>query len=91
MQANRVQHPRGGLAESRGGRTFDWFAREALGNKTSQATEVHKVGEFEAVSKGAAGGKNRVPQAHRADLDGQVNRSSGIHSSDSLAQPKDGR
>jgi len=37
------------------------------------------VGEFEAVTKGSAGGKNRVPQAQRANFYAEVNGASGAH------------
>jgi hypothetical protein len=37
------------------------------------------VGKYDAVTEGSAGYENGIPQAHRADLHGQVNGDCGGH------------
>ena len=37
------------------------------------------MGKFDAVTEGSAGCENGIPQAHRADLHGQVNGDCGGH------------
>ena len=37
------------------------------------------MGEFEAVTKGAAGGENRIPQAQRANFYAEINGAGGSH------------
>ncbi len=37
------------------------------------------MGELEAVTKGTAGGENRIPQAQRANLHAEINRAGGSH------------
>jgi hypothetical protein len=37
------------------------------------------MSEFEAVSEGATGGENRIPEAQRANFYAEVNGTSGSH------------
>jgi hypothetical protein len=37
------------------------------------------VGKLDAITKGSAGYENGIPQAHRADLHGQINGDCGSH------------
>src|SRR5207249_11522731 len=59
--------------------SFDGFAGQALGDEASEAVQVNKVGEFEAVTEGSTGGENRIPQAQRANFYAEVNGASGAH------------
>jgi hypothetical protein len=65
--------------EAWGGGTLDGFAGKALGNEAAKAVQVNEVGKFEAVTEGSAGGKNRVPQAQRANFYAEVNGASRTH------------
>ena len=79
LETDSVEHPgRGGVkAGSRG--AFDRFAGKTLGDEASEAVQVNEVGEFEAVTEGSTGGKNRIPQAQRANFYAEVNGASGAH------------
>src|SRR5882762_1745613 len=52
---------------------------ETLGDEAAEAVQVNEVGEFKAVTKGSAGGENRVPQAQRANFYAEINGASGTH------------
>ena len=79
LEADGIEHPRGGLADSGGGGTFDGFAGKALGNEAAKAVQVHKVGKFEAVTERSTGRENRIPQTQRANFYPEVNGTSGTH------------
>jgi hypothetical protein len=79
LEADGVEHPRGGLAKPGGGGAFDEFAGKTLGNEAAEAVQVYKVGKFEAVTEGSTGRENRIPQAQRANFYAEVNGASGTH------------
>ncbi len=79
MEPNGVEHPGRGREKPGGGGAFDGFAGKALGNEASEAVQVNKVGEFEAVTEGSTGGENRIPQAQRANFYAEVSGTSGAH------------
>jgi len=79
FEANGIEHPGGGGIEPGCGGSFDRFAGQALGDEASEAVQVNKVGEFEAVTKGSTGSENRIPQAQRANFYAEVNGTSGAH------------
>ena len=76
-QSDGVQHPGGGLAETGTGSSFHGLERQALGNKSTQTVQVHQVGEFQAITKSAAGSDDGITKAKRADGHAQVNISQG--------------
>jgi hypothetical protein len=79
LEADGVEHPRWGLTKPGGGSAFDGFAGKTLGNEATEAIQVHKVGKLEAVTEGATGSENRIPQAQRANFYAEVNGASGTH------------
>jgi len=79
LEADGIEHPRGGLAKPRTGCAFDGFAGKAFGNKAAEAVQVHEVGKFEAVAEGSTGCENRILQAQRANFYAEVNGASGTH------------
>ena len=79
MQADGVEHS-GRCGVKTGWRgSFERFLGQALGYKATEAVQVDEVGEFEAVTEGATGGENRIPQAQRANLYTQINGLCGTH------------
>jgi hypothetical protein len=79
LQADGIEHTRGGREKTGGGGAFDGFAGKTFGNEAAEAVQIHQMGEFEAVAEGAAGCENRIPQAHRANFYAEVNGASGAH------------
>ena len=71
---SRIEHAGRGGVEAGCGGTFHRFAGEALGDETAEAVQVDQVGEFEAITERSAGGKDRIPQAQRANSYTQINR-----------------
>jgi hypothetical protein len=56
---------------------------ESLGNQATQAVQIHQMGKFQPVTKGAAGSDDGVAKAKRADGNAKVNisrRSAGVGS-----------
>src|SRR5260370_19758054 len=79
LEPNGVEHSGGGREKPGGGGALDRFAGKALGDEAAKAVQVNKMGEFEAVTKGSAGGENRIPQAQRANFYAEVHGASGSH------------
>ncbi len=79
LEPDGIEHPRGGRVETGGGGAFDGFAGKPLGDEASEAVQVNKMCEFEAVTEGTTGGENRIPQAQRANFYAEVNGASGAH------------
>jgi hypothetical protein len=79
LEADGIEHPRGGLAKPGGRSSFDGFTGKTLGNEAAEAIQVNEVGKFEAVTEGATGSENRIPQAQRANFYAEVNGASGTH------------
>jgi hypothetical protein len=52
---------------------------KVLGDDATEVAQDNKVGEFEAVTEGSAGGENRIPQAQRTNFYAEVNGASGAH------------
>ena len=83
LQADGVEHAGGGLAEAGPGGAFYGLSGEALGDQSAEAVEVDQRGEFEAVTKGAAGGNDGITKPESADGYAQVNisrRTAGVGS-----------
>jgi len=53
--------------------TVQRFEGEAFDDKAAEAVEIYEVGELDSVTEGAAGGKDRISEAQRADLDTEIN------------------
>jgi hypothetical protein len=79
LEADGIEHPGGGGVEAGRWGAFNGFAGQTLGDEASEAIQINQVGEFEAVTKGSAGGENRIPQAQRANFYAEVNGASGAH------------
>jgi len=46
LEADGVEHPRGGFAKPGSGSAFDGFAGKTFGNEAAEAIQVHEVGKF---------------------------------------------
>jgi hypothetical protein len=79
LESDGVEHAGRGRVKPGGGGALHGLAGKAFGDEASEAIQVHKVGKFEAVTEGSAGGENRIPQAHRANLYAEINGASGTH------------
>src|SRR6202007_1566204 len=79
LEADGIEHARGGGVEAGGGGALDGVFRKAFGDEAAEAGLIDGGGKFEAVTEGAAGSENRIPQAQRANLHAKINRASGTH------------
>jgi hypothetical protein len=61
LKADGVQHPGGCLTKPGSWGAFDGFAGKALNDKAAETIQVDQVSKLDAVSEGAAGGKNGIP------------------------------
>ncbi len=68
LKADSIQHSGGGGVKAGWRCALDGLAGKALGHKAAETVQIDEVGKFEAVTEGAAGGKNGIPQAQRANL-----------------------
>ena len=73
LKAYGVKHAGGGLAEAWGWCALDGFAGKALGDQATQGVQVDEVGEFEPITKRAAGRDDWIAKPERADGNAQVN------------------
>ncbi len=60
LQAHCIQHPGSGLAEPGSRCTFDRFQRNALGDNSAQAVQVHQMGKLQPISECSAGSKDGI-------------------------------
>jgi len=79
LEADGIQQPGSGGVQAWRRGTLDGLPGKALGDKAAEAVQVDDVGVFKAVTEGAAGGENRIPQAQRANFYAEVNRTCGSH------------
>jgi hypothetical protein len=89
LEADCVEHARGGLAETRRGRSFHGFAGKPLHDEAAKTVQVNEVGKLDAITEGAAGGKNGISQAQGANLYAEIDSVCGTHFGKSL--PRSGR
>jgi hypothetical protein len=79
LEPNRIQHARGSLAKPGRRGAVHGFAGEAFNDDTAEAIEVNQVCKLDAIAKRPAGCENGIPQAHRADMHGQINGTCARH------------
>jgi hypothetical protein len=84
LQAYRVEHAGGGLAETGRRGTFDGFPGQTLDDEAAEPVQINQVGEFDAVAKGSTGSENGIPQAQGANLYAEIDSVCGTHFSKSL-------
>jgi hypothetical protein len=56
LEADCVHHPAGGFADARGGRAVHWLNGKPFDNESTEAAQIHDIGELNAIAEGAAGG-----------------------------------
>jgi hypothetical protein len=72
LEPDGVDHAGGGFYEARGLVAGHGLARDAFSDKATDFPEVDDLLEFNAVTKGAAGGNDRVDQVEAAEANAHV-------------------
>ena len=83
LQADGIEHSGRGFAEARSRRPGHRFEGKPFDDDSAEPVQIHEVGKFHAVAEGAAGGKNGVGKAQRANVYGEVYCGWHIHRGDS--------
>jgi len=73
LEAYGVDHPAVGIDDARRRRALHRLQGETLGDDPAETIEVDKVGELDAVTKGARGGDYGIAEGELADVDRGVN------------------
>jgi hypothetical protein len=84
LQADSIEHTRGGFTEPRWRRTFDGFPGQALYDEAAETVQINEMGELDAVAEGSAGGENGIPQAQGANLYAEIDSVRSTHFGKSL-------
>ena len=91
LQADRVQHARGGLPKARRRIADHRLPRQAFHHEAAQLAEVDDVFELDPVAEGAAGGDHGILKLNAGDSDAEIGRSGVSEGLSWLASPQGAR